>query len=123
MKGPLEGGTMVTVPSGPPVDELVGITRRQALRKGAILGGALAWATPIVQVIGMKPAFAQVVSPFTELVAVRTGNVTRCFEVTQEESDCFAANCVGEPDELGCLNKCTETHGIGQLAAVDCPPG
>ena len=114
---------MVTVPSGPPVDELVGITRRQALRKGAILGGALAWATPIVQVIGMKPAFAQVVSPFTELVAVRTGTVTRCFEVTQEESDCFAANCAGKPDELGCLNKCTETHGIGQLASVDCPPG
>jgi hypothetical protein len=39
-----------------------GLTRRELLKKGAILGGALAWATPTVQIIGMQPAFASHVS-------------------------------------------------------------
>ena len=55
---------MVDGPEGPnPLDEQAGgVTRREALKRGALLGGALVWATPAVQVIGMKPAFAQSVS-------------------------------------------------------------
>lgn len=41
-----------------------GITRREALKRGALLGGALVWATPAVQAIRMSPALAQVPSPF-----------------------------------------------------------
>ena len=41
-----------------------GLTRRQALKRGAILGGvALAWTTPAVQIVGMSPALAQSTSP------------------------------------------------------------
>lgn len=40
-----------------------GVTRRDVLKKGAVLGGALAWGTPVVQVIGMRPAMAQTTSP------------------------------------------------------------
>jgi hypothetical protein len=41
-----------------------GLTRREALKKGAILGGvALAWTTPAVQIVGMSPALAQTTSP------------------------------------------------------------
>lgn len=40
-----------------------GLSRRDLLRRGAALGGALAWATPVVQVIGMSPALANVPSP------------------------------------------------------------
>lgn len=40
-----------------------GLTRREVLKKGALLGGALAWGTPVVQVIGMRPALAQTTSP------------------------------------------------------------
>ena len=36
-----------------------GITRREVLKKGAILGGALVWATPMVQTVGMAAAGAQ----------------------------------------------------------------
>lgn len=36
-----------------------GITRREALKKGALLGGALAWTIPVVQTVGMSAAFAQ----------------------------------------------------------------
>jgi hypothetical protein len=34
-----------------------GMTRRELLRKGAI-GGAIVWATPVIQVVGMSPAMA-----------------------------------------------------------------
>lgn len=40
-----------------------GISRREALKRGLKLTGAVMWATPVVQAIGMRPAFAQTVSP------------------------------------------------------------
>lgn len=40
-----------------------GISRREALKRGLRLTGAVLWATPVVQAIGMRPAFAQTVSP------------------------------------------------------------
>ncbi len=39
------------------------ITRRQLLKRGAAIGGAVLWATPVVQVVGMGKAYAQDVSP------------------------------------------------------------
>ncbi len=39
------------------------LTRRELLKKGAVLGGALVWAAPVVQVIGMRPAMAASTSP------------------------------------------------------------
>jgi hypothetical protein len=41
----------------------VGLTRREALKRGAMLGGALVWAIPVVQTVGMTAAMAQTVSP------------------------------------------------------------
>lgn len=35
------------------------ITRREALRRGAVVGGAAAWALPTVQTIGVRAAYAQ----------------------------------------------------------------
>ncbi len=40
-----------------------GISRRDLLRKGAVLGGAVVWATPVVQTLGMGRAYAQTASP------------------------------------------------------------
>ena len=40
------------------------ISRRDLLRKGALLGGSVLWVTPVVQTIGMGRAFGQ-----TELVS------------------------------------------------------
>jgi hypothetical protein len=110
------------VPIGEPDEQIVGITRRQALKRGAIFGGALAWATPVVQIIGMKPAFAQVTSPVGDrVVTARTGNTAHCFIVTHEVFDCFEAECVGEANQLSCLNSCQEKRGIGQLEKIVCP--
>ena len=36
-----------------------GLTRREALKRGAAFGGALLWATPVVQAIGMSRALAE----------------------------------------------------------------
>lgn len=44
-------------------NESQGITRRDLLRRGAVLGGAVVWATPVVQTLGMGRAFAQTASP------------------------------------------------------------
>jgi len=44
-------------------DTSQGITRRDLLRRGAVLGGAVVWTTPVVQTLGMGRAFAQTASP------------------------------------------------------------
>ncbi len=40
-----------------------GLTRREMLKRGAIFGGAVIWATPVVQTVGMNRALAQEASP------------------------------------------------------------
>ena len=44
------------------MNESEGLTRRETLKRGLLTGAAL-WVTPVVQVVGMRPAFAQTVSP------------------------------------------------------------
>lgn len=39
------------------------MTRRDLLKRGAAIGGAVLWATPVVQVVGMGRAYAKEVSP------------------------------------------------------------
>jgi len=42
------------------------IDRRTMLKRGAIIGGAVAWAVPVIQVVSMTPAHAATASaPFT----------------------------------------------------------
>ncbi len=53
-----------------------GITRRDLLKKGAVLGGAVVWVTPIVQSVGMGRAFAQTTSPCTPPISYIAMNVT-----------------------------------------------
>lgn len=40
-----------------------GLSRREALRRGAILGGALVWSAPAIQTIGMRGAYAVTPAP------------------------------------------------------------
>jgi hypothetical protein len=40
-----------------------GLSRRDALKRVAVLGGTLAWAAPAVQTLRVSPAFAQGASP------------------------------------------------------------
>jgi hypothetical protein len=69
-------------------DESEGLTRRETLKRGLKLTGAVLWVTPVVQVVGMRPAFAQVPSPACNVwYAVkieRVGNTaeTVCLDIT-----------------------------------------
>ena len=96
---------MVDGPDGPrPLDEESGgITRRQALKKGTLLGGALMWATPVVQVVGMRPALAQTVSPGCQIEVQPTpgGPVIACITYPQSLCDCIAA--AGEDEAAAAL--------------------
>ena len=83
---------------GTPGDQLGGITRRQALKRGAILGGALVWATPVVQVVGMRPALA---APLSGLVPLSFGSF--CILVPQEIYDTFTICINGGGNFITCL--------------------
>lgn len=52
-----------------------GITRRDLLRRGAVLGGAVMWTTPVVQTLGMGRAFAQTASPVETRISFIAMNV------------------------------------------------
>ena len=83
---------------GRPPDE--GITRRDALKRGAALAGAIAWATPVVQLVGIRPAMAH--SPSPEFCHVHL-TPTICLEFDQEVCACIDA-CEGDENcELNCL--------------------
>jgi hypothetical protein len=66
-----------------------GLTRREALKEGALLGGALIWTTPAVQAIGILPAQAQEVSPFCEIRITFAGGEI-CFRTTPDVCACIA---------------------------------
>ena len=60
-------------------EETQGVTRRELLRRGAVLGGAVMWITPVVQTLGMGRAFAQTTSPTGDKEISYIGiNVTGC---------------------------------------------
>jgi hypothetical protein len=48
-----------------------GVTRRQALKKGALTGAAIVWTVPVVQSIGMSAAHAD--EPSTDVLPTKTG--------------------------------------------------
>lgn len=81
-----------------------GLTRRELLKRGAVLGGALAWATPAVQLIGMQPALAAHVSDVCFCVKNDPPG-SDSFEPLSETSngECLSAvdeSCTGEIPEL-----------------------
>ncbi len=69
-----------------------GLTRREALKRGAVIAGGLAWATPLVQAVGMRPAFAATTSPLCRVID---------FEAGPNSGTLFKGNKIGNlTDEL-----------------------
>lgn len=52
------------------------IDRRTVLRRGAVAGGALLWATPVVQAVGLRPVDAQTGTPPPRTFGRVQGTVT-----------------------------------------------
>jgi hypothetical protein len=71
-----------------------GLTRREVLKKGAMLGGTVLWVVPVVQAVGMSPAMAQVPSEGTCCLRVDIKEV----EVTDNDVDVTirGTNCGSE---------------------------
>lgn len=88
----------------PPDQSPHGLTRREVLKKGALLGGALVWATPVVQAIGIQPAHAQEVSPGCE-IRITFGNVELCIRTTADVCACIAACDEGDS---ACVAACLD---------------
>ena len=98
-----------------------GISRRQALKKGAVVGGTVLWATPVIQSIGMSRAFGQQPSPVIEpgpgisFIAVRFVCGGTTFVVKLEDidnTDTFTCLGPGEGEFCG-LNLSGAVSGCG----------
>jgi hypothetical protein len=84
------------------------LSRREALKRVAVVGGTLAWATPVVQTISAGPAFAQYPTPNGPALSFIALNVTcngTAFFIKYETDpckesaglDCFEDNPGGAP--------------------------
>lgn len=97
-------------------EESQGITRRDLLRRGAVLGGAVVWSTPVVQTLGMGRAFAQTASP--------TGDKDVSYAVISWECDGAVKKVKWEPgvgfSTQGALPDC---GNIGGTYASSVPTG
>lgn len=91
-----------------------GISRRDAIKKGAVVGGAVVWATPVIQAIGVSPAGAQVASPVPGCACTGTASFDARATLTG-----LISGTIGPiqnfPDENGCLAT-VELRGPGLLA-------
>ncbi len=70
------------------VESEIGMSRRDLLRRSAIVGGALLWAAPTIQTVGMKAAAAYGPSP---------GECSACYCYTPDGSGNIVKN-YGQPD-------------------------
>ena len=79
-----------------------GLTRRELLKRGALIGGALAWATPAVQLIGMQPALASHVSEICfcvkdESIPIGSGDLV---PLGGSQGECIDSS----PDDVNCTD-------------------
>jgi hypothetical protein len=91
------------------------LTRRELLRRGALLGAAVAWTTPMVQLVGMSPADAKTPSPGCLRYALKweaddnlpaPGDFT-CAEAPEGAQELWGSSWVAmgnpPPDNANCL--------------------
>jgi hypothetical protein len=104
-----------------------GMTRRDLMRRGAVVGGTLLWVAPAIQSIGSK-AYAQVGSPPCAACVEATpipGGTTLSITLTPSELCC---TCIDENSDqpfgavaavVACFlaGDCT---GVGQIQAFPC---
>lgn len=89
-------------------DQHRGLSRREVMRRGVVIGGAAAWAAPTVQTIGMRTAFAATGTPrgctgfaydlsivASGLVSGDAGPVRQSDKDEHHPEDCFSNVSVG----------------------------
>jgi hypothetical protein len=92
-------------------NETQGITRRDLLKRGAVLGGAVVWATPVVQTLGMGRAYANTASPVGKDISYIGINVTDC--AVGDAGDFFAKWEDGDwEDKPGAAPECADKEDL-----------
>ena len=86
------------------VSEESGISRKEFLKRGAVLGGSLIWAVPTIQAIGMSAAFANETSPVC--------NFYFAAKIGQEDGQDGEVECVDIFDQDPGPGKCLDVAGI-----------
>ena len=88
----------------------VGLSRREMLRRSAIVGGALVWSVPVIQSIGMKAAAAQVAGPSPgQCAACYCFTLNKKGKVKKEFGFNGALNVPGLADQSDCSAFCSHT--------------
>lgn len=98
-----------------------GISRREALRRGAIVGGAVVWASPVVQTIGMHKAYAQTTPAVTDISFIAL--LLQCGTTTYRIK--WETDFTGAPDECGnsfAIGNCNPSD-LGSGSVSSCPDG
>ncbi len=98
------------------------LSRRDFLKRGTVLGGAVVWATPIVQIVGMRPALAQDVSGCDKIYAIKINIVGDVGDEPPPTVDCenIEDQTAGSPP-AACITTPEETAGdpCDKIATVD----
>ncbi len=100
--------------------EKSGLSRRDFLKRGAALGGAVVWATPVVQMIGMHPALAQETSPTCNFIyAVKlelVDSVPTCTDIWDQNATDVSTG------QGHCLDVVAATNGKAQCGGCQFSP-
>lgn len=99
-----------------------GWTRREAIRRGATLGGVLIWAAPTVQIIHMSRAFAQTTSPTPGTTPTTQPTVTATTQPTQVLPTTVTTQPLGGGGPPAQVAAAGVTGGAGQPAGGGVQP-
>ncbi len=93
-----------------------GITRRDLLKRGAVVGGTVLWATPVVQTVGMARAYAA--EPSDTCVASWADAVISSSQGLTSEGNPIAAGRSNPASALGAPNATFFSLGYGGSIVV-----
>jgi hypothetical protein len=99
------------------LNESQGISRRNLIKRGAIVGGTMVWAAPVVNTLTAGPAFASTGTPDACLHSI--GRVAGL-----EGTDCEDEGCMGACQtacDRGCADQLTQAAGCQDACSQLCP--
>lgn len=104
------------------MEEGAGLDRRAFLRRAALTGATVAWVAPVVQTIGINPAFAAASPPFC---GHSVGGVTGEGCKGAIAAACTGGNYIGGPGpDAPPPDHCDKPCGANeQICCRACPPG
>jgi hypothetical protein len=99
-----------------------GLTRREMIKRGALLGGTVMWVTPVVQTVGMSRALAA--SPSPACVPQWATSVTASSQGTRKDGSAVLAersnpnNALGQPTDPPLTSVNFFSLGFGGIITV-----